>query len=1119
MRFDALSRNLNVFEPHFLEASAGTGKTFAIEHLVVRLLIESSTPLLIEQILVVTFTRAAARELKMRIRSTLIRTREELTACAPTADYLKALCEQGEAAVKKALGNIDAALICFDAAQIYTLHGFCHRILREFAFEAQVGFEIADPDERGHLGILEQMVKDHLKESVALPEYSPFQIRSVLKKSQGDPRSMIARLIALVSGGREIAPIPSLQELLQSFLDEIRALGPIERVPFKADLSLLTPLYKGMTGEENQEQINLLAEILASGNCNEEQFDCLLKGDFFLGKMYPENRKVRARAVEPSALHYPGLIERLQCKALPQIECAKDSSRTTLRLAADLMKKSRPLLEKQEKFSPDDLLLKVERALTIPQFAEQVRQKYRAVIVDEFQDTDPIQWNILQKLFIGKILPVCLVGDPKQSIYAFRNADVHVYLDAAQAMGNSAKKHLDTNFRSTAPLVDGLNLLFAKAGAGWMDLPGRDAPLEVIPVKSGARLLPRGDEAPIRFFIATGKKAKSKKFPSDAVLEKKVFPWIASEILKLLSNGLEPHDIAVLIKDRFQGQALVEFLKECGIPASSARGALVTDSVACEAIKELLAAALSLHDTGKLKVVLGGPFIAWNDTLLNQGYENPRLSLAKAQMQLLSAILFEEGFGPFIQKFLSISWGEEKGASCLEEMFRRGDALLYSDLRKISELLIEEEMARGLKGQSLLRYLEEIGLQHTHSEEARLKIASPEERGSVCLMTTHMSKGLEFEAVFALGIASRHKPSGHIPVKKEGRNWITSLDPKDPHCQLAIAAMDAEKMRQLYVALTRAKRHLYIPVIIEEDSKGVEPGEASPIELFLAKIVGGSDLYTTVQELDVAAVKSILDGPLIQYTVVEETVFCPQPVPCTPVCLLEPPPPKVLPRDGNHVFSFTALAKKEPLSETLKPPSDAPLSIHSLPTGSETGNLLHTLFEKIFKRGLHDLRDEKALLQLIDEEISFSPLEKCKPVFLPWVTGLLKKPLPDVDFSLSDVPRHQLQQEMEFFYPVEGGMMKGFADLLFTFGSQYYLLDWKSNYLGPSVGDYTTDRIQEVMRQNQYDLQASIYAEALRRYVKLFDRRPFSECFGGAIYYFVRGSVPFSFIPKCYPEV
>lgn len=250
--FDVLGRDLNVFEPHFLEASAGTGKTFAIEHLVTRLLIESEAPLSIEQILVVTFTRAATRELKQRIRLNLTRAKEELCQANPSADYLKAICEKGEKAVKSAIERIDAALICYDAAQIFTLHGFCHSVLKEFAFEAGISFEVSDPDKKEHISLLEQMIKDHLKENVSAPQYSPAQIAGILKKRQSDPRKMISALIDLATSSSEIAALPSFGEHLEIFLKEVRALPEIDAPLFKADLSLLIPHYKQMTGKKSR---------------------------------------------------------------------------------------------------------------------------------------------------------------------------------------------------------------------------------------------------------------------------------------------------------------------------------------------------------------------------------------------------------------------------------------------------------------------------------------------------------------------------------------------------------------------------------------------------------------------------------------------------------------------------------------------------------------------------------------------------------------------------------------------------------------------------------------------------------------------------------------------------
>jgi exodeoxyribonuclease V beta subunit len=1110
MSFDVLNRDLNVFAPHFLEASAGTGKTFAIEHLVTRQLLEGDSPLSIEEILVVTFTRAATRELKKRIRLNLWRTKEEMTRNHPSADYLKAICEKGESAIEEAAKRIEAALICYDTAQIYTLHGFCHRILNEFSFEAGVRLEVSDPEKKEHLAHLLQMIKEHLTEGIAVPDYSPVQIQTLLNRYRGDFRKMISSLIDSVENGREIAPIPTFGQLQESFLKAVRRLQNIEKSRLKADIALLRPLYKKMDEKEVSVQIDLLCEILESKNCNLEQFDQLLKGECFLRKMGPEHLKVRSKI--PDTLHYPGLLECLRHSLFPLIQMAKDPSKIFLRLSRDLKEKSHQLLEQQEKFSPDNLLLKVQQATQLPSFAQRVRQKYRAAIIDEFQDTDPIQWSIFQSLFLSHIETICLVGDPKQSIYAFRNADVYTYLDAAKTLGTAARKHLDTNYRSTPPLVEALNLLFSRARGNWMSLPQTGEQLEVIPVKAGWLCRGCEGEVPLQFFVAIDKKGRSKKFPTPEMLEKKIFPFLASEIFSLhCTRGVEYHDIAILIKDRYMAKEVVDSLQQHGIPANFRRGAPITDSIAYFALKEILSAVCFPFDMGKIKAALGGALIGWNDAQLSKGLEDSPLLLAKAQMQSLNSILFEQGFGPFFQALLRTRWGNSP-LSLLEEMLGRGELSVYLDLRRLAELLIEEATVRDLRGAAFLSFLDEIAIE-SHRDDSRLRTSLHEEKGSVLVMTMHMSKGLEFDTVFALGTASRHKLSEQIVVKKEGRSVMTIFDAEDLACKQALEEYDAEKMRQLYVALTRAKKRLYIPLFIDEEQKSIENGEASPIELFFANLIQKSDALP----LNMVQAKEILESlsPQIHHRILEEipgVSFAEQ----SASVELVPPSPLCTPCYDQQLFSFTTLAKKEHPVDKITLPREDSLSPHTMPLGSETGHLLHLIFEKIFKRGLHHPLDEKTLAELIEEGIAFSCLKKWKAVLLPWIVDLLKKKL--TTFALADVPGDRLQQEMEFFFPVSKGMMKGFCDLFFEFEGKYYLLDWKSNYLGPADSDYTQEKIIQAMHSHDYFLQASIYASALERFVKLFDNRPFSECFGGAIYYFVRGKAAYHFVPANFFE-
>ncbi len=1110
--FNILSRELNVFAPYFLEASAGTGKTFAIEHLVVRLLIEGNSPLGIEQILVVTFTRAATRELKKRIRENLCRAKEQLVEGVSTADYLEAICEKGDQAVKDAAQKIDAALINFDGAQIYTLHGFCHRALNEFAFEAGIGFEVPNPEEQQHRVLLTQLIKSHLKRSLKATDYSPQQMKILLNKYQGDHRKMVGALMDLVTSNKQIHPGVPFHKLLETFAHQIKILQPVEKTKFKSDIEALRPLYKKMDEKETAPQIELFGEMLESQQCTLQQFEQLLKGDFFLEKMGPEYRKVRAK--EPTqALHYPGLVDQLRRTVLPLLDEGKDSSAILLRLAHDLKENAQEHLEQTEKFSPDELLIKMRQAAHLPPFAERMRQRYRAAIIDEFQDTDPVQWDIFQTLFLSKMEAVCLVGDPKQSIYAFRNADVYTYLNAAKAMGASSKRHLDTNYRSTAPLVQALNLLFSKANGHWMALPRTAETLEVKPVRSADASEEAG--VPLQFFIVVGKKGREKRFPTSDMLEKQIFPYLASELDALhREKGVEYHDIAILIKDRFMAKEVVDYLKLRGIPASSKQGALITDSVAYFALKEMLAAVCSPSTLSKVKAALGGPLIAWGQNQLNKGLDDPSLLQAKAQMQSLNHILFEKGFALFFQTLLHSRWGDSP-MTLLEEMLGRGELSLYLDLRKLSELCIEEAMSRDLQGEGFLRFLMEMAME-AHREDVRLRTVAHEEKGSVAVMTIHVSKGLEFDTVFALGIAARHKPSDLMATYQEGCSVMRPYHSKDSDCRRSIEELDAEKMRQLYVALTRAKKRLYVPFVIDEEQKPIQEGEASPIELFFAMMgtapSSHEELYAHAQSLNLSSAKAIL-APL-EYRILEEMAdvsyaqIAQDPA-------LEAPKPIRLPHYDEQLLSFTSLAKKETIFDPSLPASSV-LSPHSLPLGSETGHLLHHLFEKIFKLRLHHPLDENGLSELIREEIASTPLEGWIPILHPWIVALLRKNL--VQFALSDVPGHQLQQEMEFYFPISKGMMKGFCDLLLEYRGKYYLLDWKSNYLGPSDADYTQEKMEQVMHGHDYFLQASIYASALKRFVKLFDNRSFSESFGGAIYYFVRGTAFYHFIPECYGE-
>ncbi len=1097
-RFDILSRELNVFGPHFLEASAGTGKTFAIEHLVVRLLLESEDPILLDQMLVVTFTRAAARELKLRIRQNLTAALQQLKAGVVSHDYLLAILEGGPEKVVRSIRRLEDALICFDSAQIFTIHGFCHRALSEFAFEAGSPFQLRDPDEHDHVGLIHQGVGDFLQSGLDQQSYSPGQVSKLLKLHKSNFDQLKRRLISVVSQDKEIERFPCFSDALKNWKEALAPFSSVKKEALLADYELQSSCYKLMTSPRFMQQVEWIGSMLESQECSSEDFDRLLKEkELFLKKMESSNQKVRAKMPDPSALRYPGIFETLRAALLPIVESASDPKQVFLRLATDCRKSCHDLLSRCDAFSPDELINQMQRSLSSKAFVERLRQRYSVAIIDEFQDTDPIQWNIFETLFVGHARSICLVGDPKQSIYAFRNADLYTYLQAAVALGSENRKYLDTNFRSTPTLVAALNRLFSSEQTkGWMELPQLGISLDVMPVKARPGLVSAEDRTrgSIHFFAASGQPSKhSKKWPTEALEEGAFFPFIAQEMLSYKKDGLWSQ-FAILVKDRFQAERLWEYLKGVQIPSVIRRSGALNESDAFIALQELLEAICTPSDLSRIKKLLAGPLIGWDHEKVRGNFTDIKLREAKEQILFLQEILVQKGFSPFFSEFLASKWDSE--LSIAEQLLAQDQLDLYCDLQQLSEILAETSWTKKCVKEELLTILTELAKQSIE-EESRLKRRSRGEEDAVQILTIHMSKGLEFESVFALGLAWRHPAQNEIVTKIEGREKIVPLDAENQQCRQSLQELDAEKMRQLYVALTRAKKRVYIPLALDVEKSPLQLGQASPIELFFQRAIGPA--------FDYESVEAFLTQLQITISRIEPSVIS---AAKKEAVLLDRPPTPISPMPFEPMLSYSSLAKKadiDPIArEVIK---DGPKTALNMPLGAETGLSFHGIMEKLFNQGLHFLPQKKKIVDLIERQTAGTPLVEWNGALFLLIWDLLHTPING--FCLSEIPPSQLQQEMEFLFPVEKGMMKGFADLVFEMGGKYYLLDWKTNWLE----DYTAEHVHRSMEQNDYFLQASIYADALKRYVKLFDNRPFSQCFGGAIYIYVRGKAIYPFKP------
>jgi exodeoxyribonuclease V beta subunit len=821
-----------------------------------------------------------------------------------------------------------------------------------------------------------------------------------------------------------------------------------------------------------------------------------------------------------------GVFDSIRERLLPLLQEAVDPLKILLQMAGDCKRGAEELLGIAEKTTPDALLLKMEQALQLPDFVFKVRQKYRAVIIDEFQDTDKVQWNIFKTLFLCAEYTVdtfCVVGDPKQSIYGFRNADIYTYLEAASHMGKESMKCLTTNYRSDTSLVTALNrLLSTKHLPGWMTLPSQGMSLDIAEVSSVHPSEP-GEKGSLHFFIAEGRCMRD-KWPTEQVEEECFFPFIATEIARLSSEGVAnpsiPYkEMAVLVRDRYQAERLHGYLEKAGIPSAVRQGARIALSIGYLASLQLLQAVQDPHDISVLKSVLGGPLIGWTAEQLRDeaavAKEKERFILYKEQCQ-------SQGCGPLFQEFLSLQL----------------DLKLRLELRQIAELLLERKTKADLT--SCIQFLQEI--RQSDPDEFLYRIEADEQ--SVPILTIHMSKGLEFEIIFALGVASRTTSKQEIIRVRDN---LTLFEEEKKECREALLEQDAEKMRQLYVALTRAKNRVYIPLAFDLDERPPDLGKASPIELFCSHLYA----HHTKEKMAKPSLKHLL--PLldeirsechITYEILTPQQEIPSlSVPRTSFATCAEPPPVHLCIPREQILSFSSLTSKGDIPKRIQIeiPSRA-LEIeknpHTMPLGVETGSLIHGILEKLFLQGLHHPLQMARIASLIQQEVRLSSLQGWEEVITQMVKSVVEMPLPLMPkhtqnlvsgqprgfgaACLKEVAREKMLQEMEFLFPYEGSLMKGFADLIFEYNHRYYLLDWKTNYLGATDADYTVENIEKAMLEHNYFLQASIYSQALQRYVKLFDTRPFSECFGGAIYLFLRGKTAYHFLPDgdicCYTQ-
>jgi len=1087
-RFDVLNRHTKINSHMILEASAGTGKTFSIENLVVRLLVEGEKPLKIDQILIVTFTKMATSDLRIRVRDNIENAANALeTGTIGRFDYLEPFLDDEEKR-KGIIQLLERALIGFDESQIFTIHGFCHRMLSEHGMD---GYINPDPKNEGK-GIGEEKYKkcvlDYFRTGLSSESVGFHHRKFALNAFIGVVENLEKKLGEIIASGVEIAKTPSRNELYVQFGDCVERLKKVHRLEpdkLKSDLEHFIPSMKKKNGYDGSGAM-ILCEFIEKDEVNDADFERMVEvGPSLLPFLHPDNKKVKFPPDD--TFHYPDLPEILN-RELKQF---KYKNYGIARMAYECQKLMHRQFDEEELRSFDDLLEVMRQKLKGERFLKAVRARYRAVVVDEFQDTDPRQWEIFKRAFPpdesgwGHLY---LVGDPKQSIYAFRQADIYTYLEAAEAIGQQNLYSLDTNYRSQPSLVKGLNHLFGEPFTeGWIPLPKLNTFMNVPRVQWDNSKEDRDfndDRSALHICIH-----QSKTFNLIKSEEEAFFPFLVQEIQRLRKEpGINLGSFAVLVADRHQAKRTSQYLKRWNIPSQRQRVEPISESPVIASMRELLYGIYHYRDESALKIALGGLFIRWSCDDISKLKEDSVYAEVQERFRSLEHTWQTDGLSVCMENLLESRW-HDGTETVLERILKEenGDQF-YADFQHVIELMLEKPRTPS----EALLYLERFSFDISLDEE-ELKRRFDIGLDSVQIITIHSSKGLEYDIVFALGLVKRSRKKDLYYISEGNLKFI--FDPDNKELVNYINESDSEKMRHLYVACTRPKYRLYLPYI---DTK-VNPslGILSPMELFVNKFSVPFDQF----------LKMSSDNQYLSYNVLNDFNFELEKSETVEIPELSAPELVEVNAEPMTMTSFSAMAQvssseqseaPHQFEQTEKTPS-------TLPAGSMTGTLLHKLLEEIpFVLG-REWSSFQDAVPYVAPYTKGTDYEEWTDVLSEIVYHAITTPFVN-GTALKDLDPGHLKFEAEFLYPyISNTFVKGFIDLVFSSDGKFFVLDWKSNWLGNAFEDYSEDCLDLAMSHHDYFKQAEIYSEALKKYLTISTSKPFSEIFGGVYYVFLRG--------------
>lgn len=1143
-----------------IEAGAGTGKTWNISRLALRLVVEKG--LRVDRILIVTFTEAATAEIRERLRSLLRSARDIAALKRPPAageEDIRVLIERAGSGVL-ARARLNAALHDFDSAPVCTIHGFCLRLLTERPFESSSPFQSGLMDETQKKSLENEVARDFFSTEIAC---APLLSAEFASRALGDPASCLDSFKGVLSR-QGVIPLDSPAP---PDLEECRARCE----------SLFTSLSTAWpSGEKALCAVLLGPDSPLKGNLYHRETSRVLlarAGRYFGagGLHFPpdtaEFRKLGAKKLFASLRKGQSLPESPVFSALDVFLDAIDLLSGRLEAWLNHLRAAFPVYCRERgraarraarTRSFDDLLLDLAEALGKPSagaLKSAVRGKYQAALIDEFQDTDPVQYLIFSSFFGPGGPPLFLIGDPKQAVYGFRGADIQTYLSAARRVPEEARHTLTGNFRTEPGLLSAVNSLFLRPAAPFL-LEGigyREAEFPANSPATEKALLLDGTPSSQLVIWRPGPGEKG-PLPA-AVARDRICAGVAAEILALLEKGasggaclgagkLAASSIAVLVRSHHEARMVKSALASLNIPAVLHFSGNLFDTAEALEMLRILEALEKSSDDRRIRAALSTGLLGMTGNELQALQADPEAWTDLAgRFARLAGLFHYSGFMAMFRE-LSAVFNIPVRLLALPEGERR-----LTNLMHLAEILHNESAgARSGLPELTLFLARALHPDTLRSEEHELRLERDDD--AVAIVTIHKAKGLEYPVVFCpfMWAASGVRDNAclfHDPADPSRFLYDPAGDANPASLRLAGAEGFSEALRLLYVAMTRAESRLYIVAgdingyrrsalgyLLHAEGKRAGSTPADLLDAFFARM---DALDADAMENEIRALAAESDGKILRADL---------PVPATAPFrppqdkgeeIREPRPFNGIIQEGRRITSFSSLSRspegehEKDRDNRSRASAEIPAS-PDLPPGARTGLFLHSLFEEADFSLPEVAEMEKLACRLLPAYgLKRESARAAAALALQTLSCPLDRESPPL--VLSGIGAGDRLHEVEFHYPLRRispeslsalspgsslfgmtadkldfqplrGYMRGFIDMIFLHRGRYFLLDWKSNLLP----DYSTSALRAVMVEERYVLQYHIYALALDRFLasRIRDYR-YADHFGGAYYLFVRG--------------